>query len=124
MAEQKRTLRRAAVLTIAVLLGLGLLAGRTGFSRISNAKTLEAQVAERNKSYVRVTQPASGAEAQTVVLPGSLQGYVQAPISARASGYLKKRYHDIASRVEQDQRLAEIETPETNQQLSQAVTAR
>ena len=86
MAEQKRTLRRAGLLTVAVLVGLGLLAGRTVFSRISNAKTLEAQVAERNKSYVRVTQPASGAEAQTVVLPGTLQGYVQAPISARASG--------------------------------------
>ena len=57
MAEPKRSLRRAGVLTVAVLLGLGLLAGRTVFSRISNAKTLEAQVAERNKSYVRVTQP-------------------------------------------------------------------
>ena len=124
MAEQKRTLRRAGLLTVAVLVGLGLLAGRTVFSRISNAKTLEAQVAERNKSYVRVTQPASGAEAQTVVLPGSLQGYVQAPISARASGYLKKWYRDIGSRVEQGELLAEIETPEIDQQLSQAVAAR
>src|SRR6185436_17137452 len=124
MADQKRTLRRAGVLTVAVLLGLGLLAGRTVFSRISNAKTLEAQVAERNKSYVRVTQPSSTPESQKVVLPGSLQGYVQAPISARASGYLKKWYRDIGSRVKQGELLAEIETPEIDQQLSQAIAAR
>ena len=124
MAEQNRTLRRAGVLTVAVLLGLGLLAGRTVFSRISNAKTLEAQVAERNKSYVRVTQPSSTPEAQKVVLPGTLQGYVQAPIAARASGYLKKWYRDIGSRVKQGELLAEIETPEIDQQLSQAIAAR
>src|SRR6188508_1114586 len=119
-----RTVRRAGVLTVAVLLGLGLLAGRTVYSRISNARTLEAQVAERNKQYVRVTHPGAGKEAQTVVLPGSLQGYVQAPISARASGYLKKWYRDIGSRVQAGELLAEIETPEIDQQLSQAVAAR
>ena len=124
MADQKRTLRRAGVLTVAVLVGLGLLAGRTVFSRISNARALEAQVAERNKMYVRVTTPKSGAEAQTVVLPGTLQGYVQAPISARASGYLKKWHKDIGSRVNQGELLAELETPETDQQLAQAVAAR
>ena len=121
---QKPTLRRAGLLTVAVLVGLGLLAGRTVFVRISNAKTLEAQVAERNKMYVRVTTPKSGAAAQTVVLPGTLQGYVQAPISARASGYLKKWHKDIGSRVEQGELLAEIETPETDQQLAQAIAAR
>src|SRR3954451_10880556 len=124
MADGTRTLRRAGVLTLAVLLGLGLLAGRTVYSRISNSKTLEAQVAERNKQYVRVTQPGSGKEAQTVVLPGSLQGYVQAPISARASGYLKKWYRDIGSRVQAGELLADIETPEIDQQLSQAIAAR
>ena len=124
MAEQKRTLRRAGLLTLAVLLVLGLLAGRTVYSRISNAKTLEAQVAERSKQYVRVTQPGSGKESQTVVLPGTLQGYVQAPISARASGYLKKWHRDIGSRVEAGELLAEIETPEIDQQLSQAIAAR
>jgi RND family efflux transporter MFP subunit len=124
MADSKRTLRRAGLLSAAVLVGLALLAGRTVFSRISNARTLEAQVVERNKQYVRVTQPKSGAAAQTVVLPGTLQGYVQAPISARSSGYLKKWYRDIGSRVKQGELLAEIETPEIDQQLSQAVAAR
>src|SRR3954469_6248801 len=124
MADGKRTLRRAGVLTLAVLLGLGLLAGRTVFSRISNARTLEAQVAERNKQYVRGTQPSSTPESQKAVLPGALQGSAQAPSSARASGYLKKWYRDIGSRVKAGELLAEIETPEIDQQLSQGIAPR
>jgi len=124
MAEQDRTLRRARILTIAALALLVLAGGRTVFSRISNAKALETGVAERNKQYVRVTQPKAGAAEQTVLLPGTLQGYVQAPISARASGYLKKWHKDIGSKVKQGELLAEIETPEIDQQLSQAVAAR
>jgi RND family efflux transporter MFP subunit len=124
MAEQDRTVRRAKILTIAVLALLVLAGGRTVFSRISNARALESGVAERNKQYVRVTAPKAGAAEQTVVLPGTLQGYVQAPISARASGYLKKWHKDIGSRVKQGELLAEIETPEIDQQLSQAMAAR
>ena len=124
MAEQDRTLRSARLLTIAVLALLVLAGGRTVCSRISNAKALETGVAERNKQYVRVTTPKAGAAEQMVLLPGTLQGYVQAPISARASGYLKKWHKDIGSRVKQGELLAEIETPEIDQQLSQAVAAR
>jgi RND family efflux transporter MFP subunit len=53
-----------------------------------------------------------------------LQGYVQAPIGARATGYLKRWTHDIGSRVEKGELLAEIDSPELDQQLSQAVAAR
>jgi hypothetical protein len=54
MAENARTLRRAKILTVAVLAFLVLAGGRTVASRISNAKTLEADAAERSKVYVRV----------------------------------------------------------------------
>jgi RND family efflux transporter MFP subunit len=57
-------------------------------------------------------------------LPGTLQGFVQSPIAARASGYLRRWYKDIGSRVEKGELLAEIETPEIDQQLSQAIAAR
>jgi len=124
MAERDPVLRRARLLTVALLVLLVLAGGRTVFSRISNARALEASVAERNKQYVRVATPKAGAAEQTVVLPGTLQGYVQAPISARASGYLKRWLVDIGSRVKQGQLLAEIETPEIDQQLSQAMAAR
>jgi RND family efflux transporter MFP subunit len=124
MAENVPTLRRAKFLTVAAIALLVLLGGRTVFSRISNAKTLEADVAERSKLYVRVTSPRTGGAGQTLALPGTLQGYVQSPIAARASGYLKRWHKDIGSRVQQGELLAEIETPEIDQQLSQARAAR
>ena len=124
MAENERTLRRAKVLTVAVLALLVLAGGRTVFSRISNARTLEAGAAERSKLYVRVATPNTGGAALKLQLPGTLQGFVQAPIAARASGYLKRWHKDIGSRVKQGELLAEIETPEIDQQLSQAMAAR
>lgn len=124
MAENEPTLRRAKVLTVAVLALLVLAGGRTVFSRISNAKTLEAGAAERSKLYVRVATPNTGGAALKLQLPGTLQGFVQAPIAARASGYLKRWHKDIGSRVKQGELLAEIETPEIDQQLSQAMAAR
>jgi RND family efflux transporter MFP subunit len=59
-----------------------------------------------------------------VSLPGTLQGAVQAPIAARAAGYVKSWSKDIGSRVEKGDVLAEIEAPELDQQVSQAVAAR
>jgi RND family efflux transporter MFP subunit len=94
------------------------------YSRISNAKTLEADAAQRDKLYVRVARPNASGKGLTLALPGTLQGYVQAPIAARASGYLKRWHKDIGSRVRQGELLAEIETPEIDQQLSQAIAAR
>jgi RND family efflux transporter MFP subunit len=124
MAENEPTLRRAKVLTVAVLALLVLAGGRTVASRISNAKTLEAGAAERSKLYVRVATPNTGGAALKLALPGTLQGFVQAPIAARASGYLKRWHKDIGTRVKQGELLAEIETPEIDQQLSQAMAAR
>jgi RND family efflux transporter MFP subunit len=124
MAENARTLRRAKLLTVAVLALLVLAGGRMVFSRISDAKSLETGTAERNRVYVRVTRPSAPDAAQTLALPGTLQGYVQAPIAARASGYLKRWHKDIGSRVEKGELLAEIETPEIDQQLSAAMAAR
>jgi RND family efflux transporter MFP subunit len=91
---------------------------------VSNARVLEQGVAERTRQYVKVTVPKPADEGQTLSLPGTLQGFVQSPIAARASGYVRKWYKDIGSHVEKGELLAEIETPEIDQQLSQAVAAR
>jgi RND family efflux transporter MFP subunit len=69
---------------------------------------------------VDVTHPQSAAPTQEVVLPGSTQAFVDSPIYARTSGYLKRWYFDIGARVKQGDLLAEIETPEIDQQLRQA----
>ena len=124
LLRRRQIVRRAGIVTIAVLVFLSLGAGRTVLSRMANAKVLEEGSSERALQYVKVTFPKASAAGQTLVLPGTLQGFVQSPISARASGYLLRWYKDIGSRVKQGELLAEIETPEIDQQLSQGVAAR
>ena len=69
---------------------------------------------------VAVIHPTVEPAQEDLVLPSTLQAYVESPIYARTSGYLKKWYHDIGSRVQKGELLAEIETPEIDQQLMQA----
>jgi RND family efflux transporter MFP subunit len=57
---------------------------------------------------------------EDLVLPGTMQAYVESPLYARTSGYIRKWYHDIGTRVKQGDLLADIDTPEVDQQLSQA----
>jgi RND family efflux transporter MFP subunit len=124
VAGRARVVRRTRILTVVVLIALALGAARTVISRIANGRALEEGTVERAKVYVKVATPKSGDAGQTLSLPGTLQGFVQSPISARASGYLKRWYKDIGSRVDKGELLAEIETPEIDQQLSQAIAAR
>jgi RND family efflux transporter MFP subunit len=67
-------------------------------------------------SLVAVRQAAAE---RVIVLPGTIRAYIDAPIYARVSGYLKRWYVDIGARVKAEQLLAEIETPELDQQLLQ-----
>jgi len=69
---------------------------------------------------VSVVQPKRSAPLQEVVLPDNVQPYISSPIFARTNGYLKRWYADIGARVKKGQLLAEIETPEVDQQLQQA----
>ena len=98
LKRRRQIVRRAGIVTIAMLVLLALGAGRTVFSRMSNAQALEEGASERARQYVKVTLPKASAAGQTLVLPGTLQGFVQSPISARASGYLMRWYKDIGGR--------------------------
>jgi RND family efflux transporter MFP subunit len=69
---------------------------------------------------VTVMHPKMGAPQNEVILPGDIQAFQDSPIYARTNGYLKKWYVDIGARVKSGQLLAEIETPEVDQQLDQA----
>jgi len=69
---------------------------------------------------VSVVRPTRSAPAQEIVLPANVQAYIDSPIYARTNGYLKRWYADIGARVRAGQLLAEIETPEVDQQLRQA----
>lgn len=69
---------------------------------------------------VTVIQPERGQPQQEIVLPGTMQAFTDAPLYARTNGYLKRWYADIGAHVRAGQRLAEIDTPELDQQLRQA----
>jgi RND family efflux transporter MFP subunit len=124
LIRRNQVMRRARIVTIVVLILLVAGGARTIFVRMANSRTLEANVVEQDKLYVRVANPRALDAGPTLSLPGTLQGFVQAPIAARASGYLRRWYKDIGSKVHQGELLAEIETPEIDQQLSQAIAAR
>lgn len=113
---------RTILVVVAVLLLIG--AARTLYQRHADGSALEKVAAEQSTQYVLTTTPTLPQKGQMLTLPGTLQGYVQASIAARVSGYLKRWTHDIGSRVKQGELLAEIETPEIDQQLAQAIAAR
>ncbi len=81
---------------------------------------LSQETREMAVTTVPVTRPAQGAASEDVSLPGTVQAYTDAAIFARTTGYLKKRNADIGSHVKTGQVLAEIDTPELDQQLMQA----
>lgn len=124
LLRRRQIIRRVKIITIIALVLLAIGAGRTLISRTSNARTLEANTAMQSEMFVKVAVPQSGKAGQSLTLPGTLQGFVQSPIAARASGYLRRWHKDIGSRVEKGDLLAELDAPEIDQQLSQAIAAR
>lgn len=89
--------------------------------RIEARHTLAKETQEMAIPSVAVVHPQRTAPAQEVVLPANVQAYMDAPIYARTNGYLRRWYVDIGAHVKAGQLLAEIETPEVNQQLRQAL---
>jgi RND family efflux transporter MFP subunit len=93
-------------------------------SGIVPRKRAEARLALETEQIaiptVSVVRPKRTAPADEVVLPANVQAYIDSPIYSRTNGYLKNWYADIGAHVKQGQLLAEIETPEVDQQLRQA----
>jgi RND family efflux transporter MFP subunit len=89
-------------------------------SRVNAEKKLEGTVKSGAVPVVTVVHPEGTSKAQEIELPGTTQAFTEAPIYARTSGYLKKWYLDIGAHAKQGELLAEIETPELDQQLEQA----
>ena len=109
----------ALIAAVAAAIAFGLL------PRLSRQKTLlaESQADTERAPVVGVLKVRRSAAKATLELPGDLQALTETPIYARADGYLKKRYVDIGDRIHQGQLLAELETPELDQQIRQAEAA-
>lgn len=114
-----RTLKVFLIVAVVVLIAGAVVI--TGIhSRISAAAVVKERTLDESIPSVSVIHPKRGAPADEIVLPGNIQAFVDAPVYARTSGYLKKWYYDIGARVKTGDLLAEIESPEIDQQLNQA----
>ncbi|MGD0631471.1 MAG: efflux RND transporter periplasmic adaptor subunit [Terracidiphilus sp.] len=103
----------AVVVVTIALAGWGILSRR-------NANTVLAErTTDLAAPSVIAVVPKQGAPVDSFVLPGNVTAYTDSPIYARTSGYLTKWYFDIGARVEKGALLAEIATPELDQQLAQ-----
>jgi RND family efflux transporter MFP subunit len=113
--------RRTGILVAAAALAaLAFLIYSGIHSRAAAESRLKQRTEEAAIPTVAVVFPREGAPTQEIVLPGNTQAFSDAPIYARTSGYLKHWYFDIGAHVQKGQLLAEIETPEVDQQLQQA----
>src|ERR1700693_473889 len=112
--------RTAIVVAASALAAFALLI----YSRIHSRAVPDSRLTQRTKEAaiptVAVVFPKEGAPTQEIILPGNTQAFSDAPIYARTSGYLRRWYFDIGAHVQKGQLLAEIETPEVDQQLLQA----
>lgn len=89
--------------------------------RLAREKALvaAAEEVEQKRPAVSVAAVRQSPGRASLELPGDLQALAESPVFARVDGYLSKRLADIGDRVKAGQLLAEIETPELDQQLSQ-----
>jgi RND family efflux transporter MFP subunit len=103
---------------VVAVIGAGIIGGI--HSRVAADATLASVATQSSVPTVRITYPQTGEQIQKIDLPGNVQAFNDTPIYARTSGYLRRWYVDIGSHVRQGQLMAEIETPELDQQLQQA----
>ncbi|HYY31899.1 MAG TPA: efflux RND transporter periplasmic adaptor subunit [Chthoniobacterales bacterium] len=89
-------------------------------SRTNTTNQLQTQSNEAAQTFVSVIRPEKAPTTIPLQLPGQTRAYIEAPIFAQTSGYLKKWYFEIGANVKAGEILAEIDTPQVDQQLGQA----
>lgn len=113
-------LRRALIIAAAAVCVIAVI----GISLRLHAQTQVKQWTDAQAiPTVEIVSPQPTAKMEELVLPGSLSAYIDAPIYARIDGYLKRWYVDIGAHVHAGQALADIETPELDQQMHQVEAA-
>jgi RND family efflux transporter MFP subunit len=112
-----RKIRRYSLVLLVVALGLGVWGE---ISRVLARNALGRETARDALPSVVITTAHRSDVGEDLVLPGTVQAFVEAPIYARTNGYLKSWRTDIGTEVKKGELLAEIDTPEVDQQLSQS----
>jgi len=116
--------RKAIIIVILVVVVLALSGAASMLSRVRAGRALAKETDVDSVPTVVVVHPTAEKPDEELVLPASLQAYEESPIYARTSGYLLRWNRDIGSHVAKGELLAEIDTPEVDQELSQARASR
>lgn len=107
-------------LLLAILIAVGIFIGNGPRRAREQALFAASQSESERPPLVNVVEVRAAPASQSLELPGDLQAQVESPIFSRVDGYLSKRLVDYGDRVRKGQELAEIETPELDQQITQA----
>jgi multidrug efflux system membrane fusion protein len=117
--------RKKGYILAAVLALIFIVIAAVGIStRLSERRALAKETEQLAVPSVEVVHPGVEPPQTELVLPSTLQAYIESPIYARTNGYLGKWYKDIGAKVHKGDLLADIETPEVDQELMQARAAR
>jgi len=107
------------------LIAILLIAGAvTIASKLGEKRALAAETERLAKPSVAVTHPTQEQSHEELVLPATVQAYKESPIYARTNGYVLHWYKDIGSHLNKGDLLADIDTPEVDQELLQARATR
>ena len=109
-----KTIGLGAAAVAAIIIAAGLI------SRVQADQSLKSWTDDQAIPVVKVLNLKGSVADGALILPGNVQAFYDAPIHARVAGYLKKWYADIGTPVKAGQLLAEIDTPDLDQQLVQA----
>jgi len=116
--------RTAIIIVVLVVVVLALSGAVSMFTRIRAGHALAKETEIDSVATVVVVHPTAEKLDEELVLPGSLQAYEESPIYARTSGYLLRWFKDIGSKVSKGELLAQIDTPEVDQELGQTRATR
>lgn len=119
-APAGKALTMVGVLVLVLLIAGGF----TLFERLGHSRALAKETEQNSVPTVAVVHPVAEKPDVELVLPGSLLAYKESPIFARTNGYLVRWYKDIGSRIKKGELLAQIDTPEVDQELNQGRATR
>lgn len=115
--QLRRNLKRSAIAGACVL---ALIIATGAYIRMSQANAVRTWTRQEAVPTVTLISATASGKNQALIFPGTLQAYYDANIYSRVPGYVHAWYQDIGAHVKKDQVLATIDTPELDQQISQA----
>jgi RND family efflux transporter MFP subunit len=123
--QRHQQAKRKGYLLAAVLALVFIVVAGIGITlRLAERRALAKETERIAVPTVELVHPTVEPPQSELTLPSTLQAFIESPIFARTNGYLGRWYKDIGAKVKKGDLLADIETPEVDQELMQARAAR